>query len=34
MHDVMHAIKPCAPDGARIMSCIKYLIDRIFNNNL
>jgi len=36
MHDVMHAVKPWhrACLMARIMSCIKYLIYKIFNNNI
>jgi len=36
MYDVMHAIKHSSRAHlmARITSCIKYLIRRIFNNNL
>ena len=35
MHDVMRAVKRTAHClTARITSCIKYLIYRIFNNNL
>jgi len=35
MHDVMRAVKPCTLDiSIRPTSCIKYLINRIFNNNL
>ena len=33
MHDIMRAVKPCVLDGTHYVMH-KYLIHRIFNNNL